>query len=174
MTCLFQVSLLCAPGLLVAHLSRTRLSRHFGALRLRRQLGPGGAPPRLAIPATLPFCHPPHDLHVSGLPSGRRGWHIRPRAWFCFPPPPPSALLSESLTTACPLARCQSLSLGLSPVASGARSLLLMPQRTMQYCPVPCRGGHAGARTAACVAGLPSPPLACMVSLAKGVSARAE
>jgi hypothetical protein len=26
------------------------------------------APPRLAIPATLPFCHPPHDLHVSGLP----------------------------------------------------------------------------------------------------------
>lgn len=27
-------------------------------------LGPW-APPRLAIPATLPFCHPPHDLHVS-------------------------------------------------------------------------------------------------------------
>lgn len=44
MTCLFQVDVLGPPELLVAHLPTTRLSRHFGAFRLRRQLGPGGAP----------------------------------------------------------------------------------------------------------------------------------
>lgn len=49
-------------------------------------------------------------------------------------PPPPSALLSESLTTACPLARCRGLS--LSPMAHAASYHaavpLLMPWAAMR------------------------------------------
>lgn len=118
MTCLFQVSLLCAPDLLVAHLSTTRLSRHFGALRLRRQLGPGCVPlpdwrsrrrSRSVTPRMICTC--PDCLPVVMGGTFDRG------PGFAFAPPFGSSVrkLDER---ACPLARCHRP----SPIASNALS----------------------------------------------------
>lgn len=160
MTCLFQVSLLCAPDLLVAHLSTTRLSRHFGALRLRRQLGPGCVPlpdwrsrrrSRSVTPRMICTC--PDCLPVVMGGTFDRG------PGFAFAPPFGSSVrkLDER---ACPLARCHSP----SPIASNALSLPAIPHRTMPYS-ISCHAMQMRALRF-CVAGRPSRPLACMVSLA--------